>query len=423
MKLEKQGFEGFNLRGIDMLPYDKEHQVYVLSLSKDEEGSLLRGLKRSGADYYDLPFYYKVSGFSIALMISHLIFSRDKPYLIVQEHLGERVFDTKPIYFFFSQFYAVIVPLFFNTMLVFLTYYLGRMFFSDRIGIYAAFMITISPVSILTSHKVWADDMHAAFVILSAGLFLIAQKKQKAWISFLSGISCGISVLAKQTGILITGPILAYSLFINIDKIKDIKKWPSLFFNKHLIAYGLGLTVMVVPWFYKVYSIYGDPLYRPSKPNIRTTDTTGWFQMIGSRPDPIILFSVGIPYQNPLFLLFCATIWKFIVSLRFWNPVEKENKEGHHIVFLWFWLLIFFWVLFFYTGGDEHRRALPSYPPLALLAAYALNKLRIFLETLFKNKTLCEVIILMSLIACAIWSVPMGHSVATQNGALIMRPF
>ena len=410
MKLQELGFDDYNLRGIDMMPSDDKHQVYAVSLSKDKEGSLMRSLKHSGAGYYDIPFFHKGPAFSIALMISHRIFSRSKDYLLVQEHLGKQVFNTKPKYFFSSQFYAVIVPLFFSTILMLLTFYLGKMLFSYRIGFYAAFMMAVNPISILTSHKLWTDDMLSVFVTLSVILFFLAQKKDTLWLSFLSGISCGIAVLTKQNaGILFPG-LIVYSILIKRT-------------FKHLITYGIGLTLVSAPWFCKIYSIYKDPLYMPVNKDILQTDTTGWFKRISSRPPPFKLFTIGIPYLSPPFILFYATLKDFIPGLRLWIPVERMSKERDNIMLLWFWILTFFLFLVFYTGGDEHRRMLPAYPAIAVLSAYILNKLRIFIERLFNNNILPEIIIIVILIASAFWSAPMGIATVMENDAIITKPF
>ncbi len=421
MKLQNFGMEGYSLRGIDLMPADQENHIFSLSLSEDDEGSLIRGLKMSGAGYYDIPFFHKGPAFPIALMISHQIFRHNKDYLLVQSHLGKQVFTTKPREFFSAQFYAAIVPLFFSAVLMILTFYLGKILFSYRIGFYAAFMMAINPISILTSHKLWADDMLAAFVTLSVVFFLIAQKKQSAWISFFAGVSCGIAVLAKQTGILISGAVLLYSVFINIDKIKNIKKWPSLIFDKHLISFGLGLAMISAPWFYKVYSVYGDPLYLPVNLDIDKTDTTGWFSILNARPHPLKLFALGIPFMSPAFVFAYGTIKNLIATL--WTSLKKQNQEGRAIVILWFWLLTFALFFILYGGGKEHRRMLPAYPAIALLSSYFLSKLRIFMEKLFQNEIAADILNLAILIACAFWSVPKGLSVVLENRALILAPF
>ena len=410
MKLQEQGMKGYNLRAIDARPADEQRELASLMLSQDEEGALMRGLKQSGAGYYDIPFFHKGPAFSIAIMLSHQVFARGKDYLMVIRHLGEDVRHAKPAKFFKAQFYAVIVPLFFSTGLMLLTFYLGKILFSPRVGFYAAFMMAVNPIAILTSCKLWADDMLAFFVALSVVLFFLGQDRDKLWLSFLGGVSCGIAVLAKQNGGIIFCGLIAYSVLIKRS-------------FKHLIPFGIGLTVASAPWFYKIYSIYGDPLYRPVSADVKNTDTTGWFAMIASRPDPLILFAVGIPYLSPPFVLAYGTLKNFLLRLRLWNPRAGLNEEGGHITLLWFWILSFILFFIFLMGGDEHRRMLPAYPAIAILAGYVLDRLRIKLGALFENKIFCESAVIVMLVICAFWSVPMGVSTVMENGALILKPF
>ncbi|MCK5259584.1 MAG: glycosyltransferase family 39 protein [Candidatus Omnitrophica bacterium] len=410
LKLEKLGFDGYNLRGVDIKPTDETQEIFAISLSKDEEGSLMKGLKLAGAGYYDIPFFHKGPAFPIALMLSHRLFNRRDDYLLVRQHLGKQVFEIKPKYFFSSQFYAVIVPLFFSMALMLLTLYLGKMLFSYRVGFYAAFMMAVNPISILTAHKLWADDMVALFVALSAVLFYLAQEKDKLWFSLLAGISCGIAVLAKQSAGAIFPGFIAYSILIK-------KQF------KHLITCGIGLALMAGPWFYKIYSIYGDPLYLPPKPNLLESDITGWFKKLGSRPHPLKLLSIGIPYISPPFVLSYFTLKKFILGLRFWNSEENLKKERDGMMFLCFWILAFLFFLAFYMGGREHRRMLPAYPAIAVLSAYVLDKLRIWIKQISNSNIISELSVVIILIISAFWSVPMGLETVMENGALIMKPF
>ena len=150
------------------------------------------------------------------------------------------------------------------------------MLFSERIGLYAAFMLAANPVSILTSYKLWADDMVAVFVALSVLLFIISKNKEKIWISFIAGLSCGIAVLTKQNAGLIFGGIILYSVWLKRDLLKDIKKWHLLIFDKHLIWYTIGLVIFAGPWFYIIFTVEEAPVELWKMPlialRVRTTD-------------------------------------------------------------------------------------------------------------------------------------------------------
>ncbi len=421
MKLENFGFEGYNLRKIDEVYFNEEKSVIAVVPSRDDKGVLLRGLEEAGVLYYDIPFFHKGPAFPIALMASHSIFGTNKYYLLVLKHLGREVYNKKPKEFFWAQFYAAIVPLFFSIILMLLTFCLGKILFSNRIGLYAAFMMAINPISILTSHKLWADDMLSAFVALSVILFILSQKRQRAWISLLAGMSCGMAVLTKQNGGIIFVAIILYSIWIHRTFLKDIRKWPLLIFDKYLVSFGIGLILISAPWFYKIYSLYGNPLYLPPKPDILETDKTGWFRLTRARPHPLKLFTIGIPYISPAFIFVYGTLKKFMSY--FLNPFEKSDKESDKFMLLWFWILAFMLFFILLGGGKEHRRMLPAYPAIAILASYALTKFGIFIKRVSKNKLIAEVLIIAMLMLSASWSISIGLSTVMRNGALILRPF
>jgi len=410
MKLEKFGFDGYNLRKIDYAPFEGKTDIIKIVPSPDSEGALLKGLKESGAGYYDIPLFHKGPALPMALVLSHRLFNPGGGYMLVASHLGESVFGAKPKIFLTSQLYASAVPLFFSAALMLLTFYLGRILFSDRIGLYAAFMMAVNPISILTAHKVWADDMLAVFVAASVLLFLIARKKSSIALSFLAGAMAGIAVLAKQNGGVICAALIAYTLFIKSNSVKDVVKWPLFVFDRHLILFASGLALVSLPWFYKVFSVYGNPIYQPPKPDILQADVTGWFRTLSARPHPIVLFGAGIPYLSPVFAFAYGSLKKFM------------RKRSPEITLLWFWILAF--VCFFvFQGGDEHRRMLPVYPAIALLAAYCLDRIRLFAKNSLHNNIIPELLVLAVLAASAVWSMPIGVSAALKNYALILKPF
>ena len=421
MKLEKFGLSGYTLRGIDIYYIDEQKQVIALLPSKDRDGSLLTGLKRSGAGYYDIPFFHKAPAFPVAILLSKHIFRPKGDYLLVREHLGPKVFTEKPRIFFDSQFYAVIVPFLFSLGLVLLTFFLGSKLFSERIGFYAAFILAANPVGILTSCKLWADDMLAFFVALSVLLYLISLGRNRAWISFLAGLSCGMAVLTKQNGGLIFPAIILYTVWLKREFLRDIKKWPRLVFDKDLICYALGLAITAGPWFYKIFTVYGEPLYLPPKPDIVRTDTTGWFRTLKMRPPAWKLFLVGIPIISPAFVFICGALKRFLSSV--WSPFQRPQKNSDQIILLWFWILAFVFYFVFVGGGKEHRRMLPVYPAIALLASYGLNMFRMYIERLSGKKMFAEAMILFILAGSAFWSIRIGLSTVIVNGALILVPF
>jgi len=78
MKLDKFGFSGYTMRGINVLGNES---IIALIPTEEEKGSLLKGLARSGVTYYDEPLFHRPYGFAYALMLSHRLFAGHLPYV------------------------------------------------------------------------------------------------------------------------------------------------------------------------------------------------------------------------------------------------------------------------------------------------------------------------------------------------------
>jgi len=105
----------------------------------------------------------------------------------------------------------------------------------------------MDPISIICSQKVWMDSTIAFFTLLSALFFIYGLKHNIDWMYIFSGLSSGLAVNTKYTGILITFIIVLFCLFYRKDIFKNKK------FQISLVLPALMLT----PWFYWNYKAYG----------------------------------------------------------------------------------------------------------------------------------------------------------------------
>ena len=425
-KLEKFGFDHYNLRGIHIRyrALDGEETLTigeVQAASREGKGDILEELESLGIRYYDLDLHHIAPAFPYMLMFSHKLFRKEGNYSAVVTNLGEWVKIIKPLNFFQSQFYAVIVPLCFSLLLICLTYYLGKEMFSPRVGLYAAFLIAINPVDILTSQKIWADDMLAVFVVLSILLWVISRKKQNLCLALLAGMSCGVAVLTKQTGGVVLFAIWLHQVMENRKGLKNLKQWSQVFFGPYFLMFCGGLLIASGGWFLKVFQTYGNPVYRPPHSDILRTDKSGWFRMLADRPHPLILYLVGIPYLSPLFLLAYLTVRDLWSKGK--KMLGKDETSRSNIILLWLWFAVFLGLFFLFSKGKEHRYMLPTYPALAILSACVLHEIRKFLTQFTDRKIISDGAIIILLLLSAWWSIPIGFNTILANGTLILEPF
>lgn len=405
MKLDRFGFKEYNMRGIDI--WSNPHFLWAQPFLQGSKGSLLEGLAESGVFYYDEPLYHLPPAFPYALVLSHRIFCPKKPYMTVGINLGKYALKVHPREFLAAQFYAAVIPLLFSLLFVLSVFILTRIFFADRIALYASAMIAISPIEILCSQKLWADSMLSFFVILGVVLFFIARRQHNWLYALLAGVAVGIATLTKQSGGFVAIAIFGFHLWANRASLRG-KGIIRVLFDKNIVSFALAIFIVTLPWFYVVTKTYGLPWYQPHQPGI--ADNVDWFRLISSRP--WYTYLVGIPYQVPLFVL----LYPGIITL-----IRDRDKRDAGI-FLLIWLLVFVIIFHFYLRGKEHRYMLPVYPAIAIFSAFFLDKVRKIVNNRVKFP-MGEAMVIILIILCACWSVRIGLLHVFSNQALIRMPF
>ena len=68
---------------------------------------------------------------------------------------------------FLTQDYACVVPMLCGLLLVVCCFALGKLLFSDAVGLLAALLLSVSPAFIQASQRIWADTMLSLFVALA----------------------------------------------------------------------------------------------------------------------------------------------------------------------------------------------------------------------------------------------------------------
>jgi hypothetical protein len=408
MKLDKFGVSGYTLRGIDL---KGNSSILGLFPAGEQKGSLLENLDRAGAHYYDEPLFHRPYGFAYALMFSHRMLDRGKQYLTLNTSARDekgRVYSKDAGTNWALQFYAAVVPFLFSIFFILATYFLARMLFSERIALISAFLISISPIEILSSQKIWADTMLSFFVVLTVLLFFLAKEKDNLLLSFMAGVACGVAVLVKQTAGFILIAFLIYHLWQNKAGLLRLNKLPRIIFDKHLIAIALGVLIVCFHWFFIITKTYGHPLYSPSKAGIEYQSQ--WFMILRQRPR--FLYLVSIPYLVPIFSL----VYFSIIVGPFIRGFINDKKA-----FLIIWLLSFSGIIMI-LGAKENRYMLPAYPAIAMLSADLLQKIGGAIDKRLKGY-FADIFIVVVLLACAFWSVPIGLKHILSNSALILKPF
>jgi len=250
MKLDKLGFDHYNLRGIELefieIAENSRIRIVYPRLARDiySKGRILSGLKMAGIDYYDQPLFHKPPVFSVLLFLSNKLFAKSKGiYTVVYSNVGNFIDRLKPKVFMESQFYAVIIPLVFSMGTVLLTFFIGAMLFSNRVGLYGAFIMSIHPVAIMTSQKLWADDGVCFFINIALLCLVIGVKYKKEILFLISGLITGLAVITKQTGGYFAIATVAFLILSGEDR--KWKKSDAVIFISSVIFFLAGSAIMI----------------------------------------------------------------------------------------------------------------------------------------------------------------------------------
>lgn len=429
MKLDTRGLYDYNFRHLDfkgkLFDIRGETASLIIPVYNKHvtEGDRLKSYREAGLAYYNEPLHCRAPLFPYLLSWSHKIFlGKDAPYVACNTNLGSKVKYFHPKLIFQAQFWAVIVPLFFNLALILITFFLGLYCFNARVALYSAFIMSTNATSLFLSHKVLTEDTATFFLSLSFLFFLIFFERKNLWGIFLSGLSLGLAILTNQKMGL--GLFIVWIYTIIFFSSKDLKPISILkrCLNPYFIIYVLAAILISSFWFIKVTQIYGTPIYMPKMDVNAQTDLSGWFKMISQRHPPAIFFSWDVITLCPVFgLVFLSLINLF--------RKQKENNQtsiriNYFIIFLWLWVLGFFLYYAIPMGVDwkkyiqEHRYFYPVYPALSILASIVLFKIKTLISSRLKISWLAELITLSLLLWNASWSLPLGMKVVYNNSML-----
>lgn len=407
MKLDKFGFSEYKLHGVDV-----KTNKFILGVfpSLDAQGGLLRGLVNSGAGYYDEPLFHSPYLFPYTLMFAHRIFAHQKPYLALDTTARDeagRVYSKDADKTWFAQFYAVIIPFAFSLLFILTTYFAARMFLGEKAALISAFLISISPIEILCSQKIWADTMLSFFVVLTVLLFFLAKEKNNLFLSFAAGIAAGSAVLLKLTGAFIIIVILIFHLWQHRARLIKFKTLHRVILDRHLLVFGLAVLLITFHWFFAIHRTYSTFIYRPAR--LQLYKDMLWFKILDGRPR--FLHIVAMPSLVPLF----ALAYFAIIAA----PFKRLRNQKKAFLIIWALTLL---IILTVMKARENRYMLPAYPALAMLTADVLERIGNFINSRFKSYY-GDIFIVAVLLACAFWSVPIGVKHALANVALIFKPF
>jgi hypothetical protein len=263
-----------------------------------------------------------------------------------------------------NDFSSVIFILLTSIGNIILAYFFGRLLGNEKVGLMAAFLLSIFPLEVIYSTKLLTDMPSAFFMALGVYLFLYSEKKNKLKINyFLSGIFIGIGYIIRESVILIVLFFLLYVIYK-----RGIKK------EYFLVA--IGFIIMFIVELISLYILTGNPFFKFTVIPDYLLESYILYDYFGRLNFPQGLFHY--PYiilTNSLVSSFYIFIFVSILYL------IKVKKKETYLMLLWFIPLL----LYLSFGSASFTQYLPfvakaryltiiTIPGVLLLAFFLVEK-------------------------------------------------
>lgn len=370
-KIENYGINVFEKKEYNLFyierGFDRNNQLIVILDGEREIGSLLEGFF---AEREELSHHPPALPFFIAS--SHKLFSKSVVYLVNISNNLYLMLRNAPF-----QFYACLVQFLSSLFLVLVTYLLGSMFFSHKVGIVSAIFLSFTPIELVTANKIWADDMTAFFAVLSVILYLYSLKINRPLYALFAGVSCGIAILAKMSAVYIIFSVLLFHLFENYRRTVNINNIRNFLFDKRILHFFSGAFIVIAWWFNLYYSYFH---ISTARHYFTVRDVwepwNNYFSVVNNRP--WYSYFILVPSQFPLYLLSYLFVMLFIMKNRIAVFKYLIDKKSRYLQFFLIWIAVTF-IFLSLKPGKELRYMLIAYSAIAVISAYCLDLLYEFL--------------------------------------------
>ena len=327
---------------------------------------------------------------------------------------GEIFVEKPPLYFWLedisflifgiSEWSARLPMAVIATFGVFMTYFTGKMFVSNRFGLISALVLGSNVMYIILSHVAILDLLLSVTMMTSVyfGIMTLYSSDKRNWFEWIGFYSfCGLSALSKGLpGIIIPFGIifLVYLLSKRLNDLFDYKK----------IGIGLLLlAVIVLPWHVMMYKVHGAAFineYILKHHLARFVNSAGinrkepfWFFL------PVIIIGF-IPFITTTLTVFINEIKKTVDNFKFGFNYNLFKYFSQDLImskrFLCINILSFLFIfgLFSTASTKLPTYILPAIFPLSFITGY------IFEEN-FENNKFATQIKISNLLMIILWLV------------------
>ncbi|MFH0813911.1 MAG: glycosyltransferase family 39 protein, partial [Pseudomonadota bacterium] len=231
----------------------------------------------------------------------------------------------------------------------FLIYFLGKMWFDNKSGLWAALLFQVIPIYFIYGFTITPDIPLIFFWLMTMYLVSISLLGDKKWGWYAAGFTLGCSMLSKYPGV-----FLVPSTFLFLLVNRGYRKW--LWRKEPYIALIISLLVIspVIVWNYQHHWASFNFQFSQRFSKDAHHPLLYFLRFLGSQ--------MGVLFPTFFFGLLLVLVASFRLSIKDWDPKWK------FVFFYSFPLLLLF--SFYSTKGEvKVNWALPGYLSL-FIAAY-----------------------------------------------------
>lgn len=244
---------------------------------------------------------------------------------------------------------AIMVALL-SVVTTWLTYYVGKRWFSEKAGLAAAALYAVSPVVVTYSHSSWNPNVLPFFALLLIYLLFLAIEQQKGWKYFVGvGVLLGIALQLHYLALFLAAIVFFYTFFaswLRENKIKIglvIKRYLQIFLG-FIIGFSPFLLFEVRHGFPNLKTIFGfiftDTLQQPGYETGSTFTATVSDVFFRIFAKLVFYFPSGNRYNlfsEEQLQFFSVFVWIMAIAslISIWFV---KNKRVVLMIYLWFFL-------------------------------------------------------------------------------------
>ena len=167
----------------------------------------------------------------------------------------------------------------FGVLAVYLTYLIGRRLYGDKVGLWAAFLLAVSPWHLMLSRPGYEAGVALMLLLLGVYLLILAvdQRNLKYWI--LSAIAFGLGPHTYNSAKIVVPIIVVYLVFMLRKKIV----------LKNLIVFGSILVIFATPLLLNLSSGRAQGRYKQVGITTDAEATTNFYEYRKTFPAPAII--------------------------------------------------------------------------------------------------------------------------------------